>query len=204
MPKIITDADGNEIEVLTPEEIDAQKTAAVAEAGKKVQTEYEAKVREIQGQLEVEKAKERDFVKLRELKDRGDEELKGLKEKYEKEVTALQNKEIVDYKSQLFTALAGKDEELQKKIEFHFGQFKNAETADKTQIDQLANDALKLAMGETGSHLTRDVLKTGGGAPLKPGEIPSHLIPHAKSMGMNDAEFAKYYQQGKEKGLIKD
>ena len=204
MSKKLVDEEGNEVEALTPEELDAQQAEAVTVAENKLREEYEGKVKETQMQLEAEKKKEKDFAKLRELKEKSETDLKELKEKYDKEVTEEREKELVEYKDQLFTALAGKDDELKKKIEFHFARFGSAATTDKTEIDKLGNDALRLAMGETGGAVSGDVVRTGGGAPLKPGEIPSHLIPHAKAMGMSEEEFIKNYQKAKQQGLIKD
>ena len=181
----LTDESGNEVEVLTPEEI-AAETAKAVEAK---ESELQGKLNEVNDKLAKETAKEKNFEKLRELQEQAVKERDDLKATYEKEKTERTAKEIGDYRTQLFEALASKDEELKKKIEFHFSKFSNANATDKTEIDKLANDALKLAMGEAPGALGGNIIGSGGAAPIKPGEIPAHLLSHAKAMGMTEKEF---------------
>ena len=196
----MTDESGNEVDVLTPEEI----TAETAKAVQAKESELQGKLNEVNDKLTKETAKEKNFEKLRELQEQAVKERDDLKATYEKEKAERTAKEISDYRGQLFEALSGKDEELKKKIEFHFSKFGNAGTMDKVEIDKLANDAVKLAMGEAPGALGGNVIGSGGAAPIKPGEIPAHLLSHAKAMGMTEKEFAENYSKAKSKGLIKE
>src|SRR3990167_1120133 len=126
----LTDESGNEVEVLTPEEI-AAETAKAVEAK---ESELQGKLNEVNDKLAKETAKEKNFEKLRELQEQAVKERDDLKATYEKEKAERTAKEISDYRGQLFEALSGKDEELKKKIEFHFSKFGNAGTMDKVEI----------------------------------------------------------------------
>lgn len=212
MPKILKDEEGNDVEVSTPEELDAEQAKAVAAKEVEIKTKYEADLKAKEEEIVKLTGKAGDFASLREAKEKLEADKKVVEEKYQKDIADLnlrltegQQKEIVDYKSQLFSALAGKDDELKKKIEYHYAHFTDAATADKKVIDKLANDALMLAMGEVGTVvLNGSVVRSGGGSPIKPGEIPSHLLPHAKAMGMTEDEFVKNFQKAKAQGLIKE
>ena len=107
MPKIIKDSEGNDVEVITSEEVEAAKKTAVSSKEK----EFAEKEQE----LATLRSQDRNFRAVNEAKDKAEKEYAELKAAGEKEKTERDEKEISDYRESMFSALAGKDEELKKK-----------------------------------------------------------------------------------------
>lgn len=195
MPKTIKQEDGTEVQVPTDEEIANEKAAAVAAKENELNSEIET----LKTDLDKLKGKDFDFTALRKNLEHKEKELDELKTTQEKEAQERKEKEEKDKDTALISTLAGNDEELKKKIEFH------AARINEPDRDKRYSDALKLAMGESGSVLNQgQVISSGGGGAPKTGEIPSHLIPHAEAMGMTASEFTETYKKARQKGLIKE
>lgn len=200
MSKKVTDPEtGQEIEVFTPEELENQKAVAVAAKEK----EFNEKLSTVNTELNKLKEKDLNFTNLREAKEKIEKEHEEFKKGVEVKEAERTKADIDGYKKQVFQAFANQDEEVLKKIEFHFGQLKDSDTNDKTKIDELVKAAYKLATGEERSVVHGAAASSAGGVPVKIDGIPAHLIPHAKAMGMSTEEFAKYYVKAKEAGKIK-
>ena len=157
MSEIITKEDGTEIEVFTQEELEAQKEAAIEEyknenpdkseeieALKKEIEEKEEAFNSAKEELEKLGKKDFNFKKLREQNKNQETELEKLKtemsDKLEAAITNLAN----DKKSDIISSLVGDDEELKKKVEFHYNRIKD-EAKTKEEIMAKVNDAYFLA-----------------------------------------------------------
>lgn len=205
MPKILKDSEGNDVEVLSPEEVEAQQKDVVAKKEKELTESFTKEKTELQERLKTLEGQVGNVGELRKAKEEVEAKLKEVTGNYEKEKSEAVQKQLDDYKSQLFEALASKDPELKKKIEFHYSKFADAKSNDRATVDKLANDALKLAMEGTGSGVDGRAFGSGGGGMAPGGKgAPQHLIHHAKMMGMNEKEFSEFYQKAKEQGRIKE
>lgn len=199
MSKKLTDpVSGEEIEALTPEELENEIAASVTAKEKELNDKFQAEIVKYQGDLKKFQDKDLNFSNLREAKEKIEKEYTDFKAGIEKEKAERDSKDIAGYRSQLFDAFANKDEEIKKKIEFHFNQLKESDTTDKVKIDELVKAAYKLATGEERTVLSGNVVSSAGGAPVKVEGVPANLIPHAKSMGLSEKDVAEYYSKAKE------
>jgi len=172
------DIDGNPIdEALTPDEADTR----IQEAKDEAQGGFETKTQELQEQLtekedalkkaeedlEKEKEKDKNFGKLRGTTEEKEkeaealkEEVKGLKDEVEGIKTAAKAQPI----SVMIKEAAGDDEELEKKIKFHYDNFSVPEEDTEEKQKERVKNAHILAGGGAASSLGGNAISSGAGA----------------------------------------
>lgn len=182
MPKLFN-ADGEEVDVLSPEELENQ-TAALLTAKEQ---EFEAERKILVQKMEELEKKDLNFSQLRESKGKIEAELTEIKQKHQEEQEILATKR----REELIKSLAEGDEELKKKIEFHI------ERINEPDVEKRVNDALKLAMGDLGMNSASVFSSAGGGVVNTQGMVPENLQQVAKNMGINDKDLGTYWQKAK-------
>lgn len=164
--KIISDSTGADIEVYTAEELEAQKTAALEEFKN---TEYEgARSALAKAEEELAKLKDKDlnFGNVRKQKEAAEKKVEELKNEIDTKI-ATAKKEVLDtvtldYKNETIATLAGGDDELKKKIEFHYNRL-NDPAGTKEEIAKKLTDAYALATKvESTGALNSTVISSGG------------------------------------------
>lgn len=158
MPQTISDSEGNEKEVFTQEELEAQKQEAIeqyksenpdkSEEIQKLQTELE----ETKKSLEGVKDKDVNVGKLKEGYEKRIETLEKNIDTKMKEVSETTKKEVMegvmkDFYSEELDKFSDGDDELKKKIEYHYKRISDP-TATKADVTKKLTDAFKLAGGE--------------------------------------------------------
>ena len=167
--KTFNDA-GDEIEAFTAEELEAQKIAAVEEA-KKATDEELAKAKEelAKAQEDLQKLGDKDlnFANLRQQKEaaekRADDALKAVDEKLETVKKEILDGVTQDHKSETLKTLSGDDDELKKKIEFHYGRLGDPATT-KEEVTKKLTDAYYLATKPEGADALNTAVIASGGA----------------------------------------
>lgn len=172
MPKTISDSTGSEIEVFTAEELETQKNEAIDQY-KKDNPDKSEEIDSLQKDLatakeELEKLGKKDlnFANLRQQKEAAETKVESLKKEIDDKI-ALAKKEILegvmkDHYNEIMKSLAGDDEELKKKIEFHYNRIQDVPTT-KEEINKKLRDAWTLATKvEEASALNATVISSGG------------------------------------------
>ena len=154
MSQMIKGEDGNEIEVFTPEEVEAQRLQAIedykAENPDKTGelSELQVKLKEVEGKLASVGDKDQNFANLRKAKEDAEKKvadiLAGVDEKITKAKTEVLEGVMKDHYNETLGALAGEDEELKKKIEFNFKRLGDV-AATKQEISKKLTDAYALS-----------------------------------------------------------
>lgn len=167
MPKVLYDAEGNEVQVQTDEEIKA------------VTDEKEKEISTLSEKLSKLENKEFNFKRLKDMTDAEREKLStmelGLKqqqEKLEDEQRTFKETQVNEYKNYAFSTLAGDDKELRAKLELHFGRIDPDKPAlTQNAIMERAREAYVLATGgksEAPSGLSMAMGLSGSGGTQKP------------------------------------
>lgn len=160
----IKQADGTEIEVFTPQEVE-EKTKGVAEAAaqkaideykaanpdksaeaNKLKTDLDEANRKLQEALD---AGGEDTPQIKRLRNERDEANKKLNETLtgvQKQIEDLKNGGVTKQKNDLLTVLSGNDAELKKKIEYEFDNYRPNDTTAEA-IDERMKKAYQLATG---------------------------------------------------------
>jgi uncharacterized protein YdcH (DUF465 family) len=174
MPKKVLNEKGEEIEVYTAEELEAERNKAIddykqANPGdpdiEKLQNEIQAKTEE----LEKLKNKDYNFSQLRETKERLEGQIADLTKSIDEKI-GVAKKEVVEgvmkgYYNEKLKDLSGGNKELSDKIEFHYKRLTDPGTT-KEEINKKLNDALILATGEGEGKSTSDAFSSKGVSPL--------------------------------------
>lgn len=178
MPQKITDENGDEIEVFTAEELNAQKEEAIekykeenpdkTEELTKIQEEMSAKdkeLEELKKQIEGISDKDRNFAALRKKVQDKEKEVEDLKGTIDEKIGAVK-KEVLDtvmkdhYESEI-NRLAGDDKELKDKIELQYKRLTDT-AGTKDEISKKLNDAFILATGKTKESFDSSAFSSGG------------------------------------------
>lgn len=159
------DEAGNEVEAFTQEQV-AELEREKAEALERAQAELKAK----DDELEKFKAKDLNFANLRQQKDQAEKQISTLKSEVDEKISAMKREVfdgvMKDHYVDTLKGLAGEDEDLKKKIEFHYSRL-NDPTATKAEVDKKLRDAWALAtQGEGPSAFNSAVISSGYAAPL--------------------------------------
>lgn len=176
MSQKITNDQGDEIEVFTNEELEAQKQAAIEE----YKTNNPDKTPELTKLQEDLKTKEEELKKLQD-KDLNFTNLRTAKEKAEKEIQDLKTsiddkigaakKEILegvmkDHYNDVLKNLVGDDKELLAKVELQYKRLADS-ASTKEEIAKKLNDAYTLATGNVKSDIPTGAWSSGGVGRLK-------------------------------------
>lgn len=202
------DADGNEIEAFTQEELDAQKKAAVDEYLKdhpdqkaaldeatKKATDLEAKIKEMEGAGD-------DEQKKRLIKERDDalDAAKKLTEGYGTDIKVLKDALFGGAKTKVLDKLAGSDAQLRAKIEHEYDSFKD-EPKNEIEITERLTRAFTLATGKAPAPNFMDGMANGGqrGTGVTP-NVATVETPNAeaqrKVLGITDEQAKKFGPEG--------
>ena len=215
MPKIIQDEQGNEVEVYTVEELEAQRQQAVEEF-KSSNPDKSGEMESLQEQLQKAqeelgefRTKDLNFSSLRTQQKIAESKVERLvKEMNEKIEEAKQGakREVLEtvmkghYEDSLNT-LAGNDAELQKKIEFHYKRLQDV-AGTKEEITKKLTDAWLLATrSEEQGALNATAVASGGvaGFPPRAGEkkftedekVFTQKLARAGGMELTEKDFKK-------------
>lgn len=207
MPRTITDDEGNDIEVFTPEEVEAQQAAKVAEieAAKQAEIErLEAEKAEIEKALaekdEHVKQKLDEFIsgkKSVEQKEKTLEEqqaelaarLKEIEEKSAADLAAERNARFNSLKNFMFQQYGAQDEEIKQKLEESYDLI-NVDVTDEAALQRRVEAAARLAgVGSPGQKPTLYPGVGGGAAPdfsdaAKKTDEAADLDMFQKSLGL--------------------
>jgi len=208
MPQKVLNEQGEEIEVYTAEELQAQRQAAVEEY--KIANPGDPDIEKLQNEIkgkteELDKLKNKDFnfsqlrkakegleVQIAELNKNIDEKIGNVK----KEVTEGVMK---DYYTEKLNILSGNDKELAAKIEFHYKRLADPMTT-KEEVNKKLEDAFLLATGEGQSRISPNVYSSGGvsklgiekGQPLTDEEKEfAKKLGRAGGIELKDEDFTK-------------
>lgn len=182
--------DGVETEVFTATEVEAQKQAAL-EAFRKENPDVSQDIDKLEKQIaeretELKKLKEKDmnFGNLRQQVD-------DLKKDLDTKVSAAK-KEVLegvlqDHFSETLKILSHGDDELQKKIEFHYKRIQDV-AATREEVNKKLTDAWTLATRvEQPDALNSSVISSGGVARIRPGSGKSQFSAEEKALAQKMA-----------------
>ncbi len=203
--QILHDDQGNEVEAMTPDEVDAEISKKVDE---KVQDyikehpeqkdiiETKKQLDEARAKLEKFENKDYNFEQLRGGKEAAESKVKELEEKITNEIAGVKKVIFDDTYNKTLTTLSNGDDELKKKIEFHYNRLKDASDS-REMIEKKLRDSYVLA---TGSSIPNELNKiiSSSGAPLPinnnqgKASISKDVSNVAHKLGLTDDDLKKY------------
>jgi len=140
---IIKDGEGKDVEVFTPEEVKAK----VEEATKPLQVDLEKHKVDLAAALAAGGTdKDENIKKMREAIDLKNKEITELANKVTNLPSQIKAESLKEAQAEIILGLAGKDEDLKKKIEFYMGEFKTQPTNQK-ELKESLERAYVLATG---------------------------------------------------------
>jgi len=157
MPQTIKDADGNDIEVFTQEEVDAAAEEKARLEAERVESEKQteldalaAEKQELEEKLQKEQEKEKNFEKVRRKAEGKDieinEELKKQIDELNKRIDSVAQRPVDDTKAEFIKARVGEEKEKIDKFEYYYKRL-GADAKSKEEVLKAANEALVLATG---------------------------------------------------------
>ena len=204
MTKKLYDAEGNEVEAFTPEELENEQAQAITEKETQLKTEYETKINDLTEQITKLSGKDQNFATLREAKEKLEGQIKTITEQHEKEITEIKTGNIIEHKTILVSKIAGTDPEFKKRIEYEVGLL-NMPESTKEEIEAKVTKAYQNATGDLKGNIMNKVISSAGAGGGGTGGTndAARLSELAAKMGVKPEEFTTYYNKAKEKGLIK-
>lgn len=174
-PFTVINESGEDVQVFTPEEVQAEKEAALAQVKQEKDAELEAAQAELKtaneklGKLE---SKDFNFATLRKQKEDAESKIEKIAQEMGTKIEGVK-KEILegvskDYFNEVLGTLAGDDAELKKKIEFQYNRI-NDSPGTKEEISKKLRDAYTLATAtiDTPGAITPSVMSSGGAGKLQ-------------------------------------
>lgn len=198
-----TDAEGNEVEGFTQEEVDKKVEEQVKkqlkeseEKFKKEKTEKEKEIADLNSKMEGLEKKGDSVADLR-LKLEGlEKEKEDVTKAHEKEVKKLKA-EIPDPREEKIKAFVGDDEEKEKKLREELAKFKDPK--DDKEFEEQLKAANRLATPEPEVDPLNPVISSGGdNTPVQTGDIDPNLKTLGKNFGLDDKDF----EEARKKGMI--
>lgn len=205
---LIKNEDGTEIEAYTAEEVEAQKAEAIEAALEQYKIDNPDKTAELEELQNTLKEKEEELAKLKE-KDLNFSNLRKQKESAEKAVENIKaeidakiasaKKEVLegvmkDHYDETLKSLSGGDEELKKKIEFHYKRLGDI-VSTKTEMSNKLKDAHTLATRKDEPDITA-ILGSGGIGRLKMKGQNKGFTPEEQALGakfgLTPEDYKKY------------
>lgn len=200
---LITNDDGSEVEVFTQEEVDTQKQEALdekeaenAEELDKLRTDLQEK----NDALIKLNDKDKNFANLRKAKEDAEKNLESFKSDIDDKINFAKNEILEGFVKNHYTetlnSLADGDDELKKKLEFHYKRLGDV-AGTKEEVALKLKDAYVLATKqEVPDALNSSVLSTGGMGKLNFNSKSNNISPEEKAfalkLGLTDADFKKH------------
>lgn len=206
MAKELYDSEGNPVEALTPEEVEAKldETRREVEERKdeeisQIQSEFDETVSSLEQQIkekedEMEKFSKKDynFKKLRDSKEDLEKRLTEERSKVDEKINAIKGTLSDQQTTQKIKEAVGGDEELVKQTKYWLDQFKPVEGE---KIEERIQAAVKLATGGKGV-LSGQAISSGGGSIPTPqnteGKISPEAVEVANKMGISNDDLKKH------------
>ncbi len=162
--KIIDETTGEEVEVFTQEELQAQKEVAIEEF-KKDNPDKSADLKVAIEELEKFKGKDFNFGKLREQKEAAEKKVEDILNGVDEKITAVK-KEVLDgvmkdHYTDTINKLTGGDKDLIAKIELQYKRLGDS-AGTKSEIEKKLNDAFILATGGQSKGINNSAFSSGG------------------------------------------
>lgn len=191
MPFTTTNESGEEIEVFTSEELEAQKDAAIEEF-KQANPDKTGELEVLQAELKTTQEKlakfedkDLNFANLRAQKEVAEKKAKDLASEIDTKIGAAK-KEIFegvmqDHYNQVLESLAGTDEELKKKIEFQYKRLGDS-TTTKDQVTKKMTDAWALATRTEDSGILNSTVISSGGVSRPNVKSAQSFTPEEKAI----------------------
>lgn len=177
--------DGQEIEAFTPEEVNAQKEAAAAEAKK----EAEEKAKKLEDELAGYKDKDLNFGRMKETFEQKTKDL-------ESKLQAVQDSTKSNMEAEVFEVLSNGDKDLKAKLEAEYKNFRGEPTT-KEEITIQARKALAIIKPPVTPGAFDNFHNVGGGR--APGgnsqekvEFSDTLKKAASNFGITEDDIKKY------------
>ena len=205
MSKIIEE-NGEEIEVFTAEELEQQKQEAIEEYKMENPdksdelTALQEEIARKEEELDKMKGKDLNFSNLRKQKEEAEKKvadiLAGVDDKINKAKSEVFEGVMKDHYNETIRALSGEDEEVLKKIEYHYKRLSDSATT-KQEITNKLRDAYILATKPEGyDALNSTVISTGGVGKLNIKNQSLNMTPEEKEVaskfGLTDKDLQKY------------
>jgi chromosome segregation ATPase len=133
--------DGDEIEVFSKEEHDAEVAKATQEKEAKA-SELEKTIADLNEKLKGSENKDTNFKALREAKEKAEGELSGVKDEFTKQINDLRSELNAGKMKEKISQLSGGNEEVAKKIEYFYNSFQAPKEGEQ---DTRFDNAIKLA-----------------------------------------------------------
>jgi hypothetical protein len=164
----ITNEDGEEIDVFTAEELEAQKTKAIEEFKTNNPNKTEELVK-AQEELEKLKGKDLNFANLRKQKEDAEKKvediLKGVDEKISTVKKEVLEGVMKDHYNETLNSLSGGDKETADKIELQYKRLVGT-PATKDELAKMLQDASLLATGGQNKGVSSGVFSSAGAGRL--------------------------------------
>lgn len=201
MPQIIQNEQGEDVEVFTAEELEAQKTAAIEEF-KTANPDKGEELTKLQEELEKLKAKDLNFGNLREQKEAAEKKVADLLAEVDEKI-GVAKKEVLesvlkDHYNETLKGLTGDDAELQKKIELQYNRLTDP-ASTKEEVARKLRDAWVLATQVEGPGALNSLSVSSANLSRIPMQSSDKkLTPEEKELGskfgLSDEDLKKYGQ----------
>jgi alanyl-tRNA synthetase len=199
MPITVTDADGNTIEALTEEEINAKVTEATKAATDKVST-LEEQVEQLKkntanaGAL---REKTEELAAAKTDADKKAEEALATAKAANDKATQIVESTMKETKTAAINRLAGGDAKLAEKIAFHFDNSTAGDTSTREAVEARVNNAFAIATQTVAGTVLAGsaVSSAGGGSPKATAALSPDELDLAHRLGLSDETLTKYRKQ---------
>lgn len=187
MSQRIIDADGNEVEVYTADEVEATKAEAKAEAER-----VQADLAKAQEDLKKYQEKDLNFADLRQQKQAAEDKVANLSKEVDEKMGAMK-KEIlegvlVDHYKDTLKTLSGEDTDLLKKVEYHYKRLADT-AATKEEVSKKLTDAYFLATKQDDANaLNTGVISSGFSQAVRVNNVSKAFTAEEKAMAQKLAD----------------
>ena len=202
----IIQKDGVDVEVFTAEELEAQKQEAI-ETYKSENPDKTEELTALQEELRIKEEelakstdKDKNFANLRKQKEEAEKKvtdiLAGVDEKISTVKKEVMEGVMKDHYNDTLKALSGEDEEVKKKIEFHYKRLGDSASTKQEITDKMRDAYLLATKTDVGDALNSSVLSTGGMGKLNIKSQGQKLSTEEKEVagkfGLSQKDLEKY------------
>lgn len=203
---MLIEQNGEQVEVFTQEELDKKVNEKIEEY--KLDNPTEEDIKKLQEELEKKNSelkkyedKEYNFSELRKTKEKEEvarkileEEKKALEAKIDEKINGVKEDIVKEKISERVKNFSNGDEELEKKILYHYNRIKDEATNDK-EINKKLVDAFILATKRDDNDVVSGTISSFGSPVItkrQKNEIKPELKPVAEKLGITDEDIKKY------------